>query len=152
MVEPRICDKCGRIFQSKFGSNTCPQCENTFEDDYHRVREYLYEFPGATENQIRQMFPSVSHKDVMTWLRTGRIGIADGSKVKLTCEKCGKVILDGYLCAECKKIQERIDARTNPKKEHHSIQKGVAVTRPSDEEESRMRFLNKKNNSDKGNR
>ncbi len=141
-MEAKICDKCGRIFNSKFGSNTCPQCENTFDDDYHRVREYLYEFPGATEKEIREKFPSVSHRDVMGWLRTGRIGIADSSKVKLTCEKCGKVISVGYLCAECQKIQERLDARSKPKTEHHSIQKGVAVTNPNEQEESRMRFLN----------
>lgn len=146
MIEPKVCDKCGRIFQSKFGSTTCPQCENTFQDDYHRVREYLYEFPGATETQIREMFPTVSHKDIMSWLRGGRIGIADNSKVRLTCEKCGKVILDGYLCPECQKIQERIDARSRPEKEHHSIQKGVAVSKAS-KEDDRMRFLDKKNRS-----
>ena len=141
-MDVKICDKCGRLFQSQFGGNTCPKCENTFDDDYHRVKDYLYDHPGATEREVREIFPTVTHKDIMGWLRSGRLDIADGSLVKLTCEKCGKVIQGGYLCDECQKIQDRIDARNGMKPERQShIQKGVAVTPADAHEDSRMRFL-----------
>ena len=143
-MDVKICEKCGRIFQSSFGSDVCPQCENVFDDDYHKVRDYLYDHPGAAEQEIRKEFPDVTHKDIMNWLRSGKLSIADSSKVRLTCEQCGKVIREGYYCEECQRIVDRIRARAQGKKEQHSIQKGVAVTTPSQTaEDSKMRFLNK---------
>lgn len=92
------CKNCKKLFQT-FGSNICPVCVEEMEKNFEKVKDYLYNNPGANVVDITKA-TEVQEKTVLYYLKEGRLSI-DGVESGLTCEKCKKPISSGRYCKEC---------------------------------------------------
>lgn len=93
------CKTCGRIFQSIHGLE-CPECIDDRERKFAIVRDYLYEYPGASMDEIVEE-TEVDPKLIIRFLKEGRLEMQN-SKGLLSCEKCGAPISSGTMCTSCK--------------------------------------------------
>ena len=103
MPDVRNCKKCGKIFNYIGGAPICPVCKQADEDDFKRVKEYLYENPGAIITQVSTEL-DISIEKIKRFLKDGRLEITstEGNMV-LECENCGKAINTGRFCNECER-------------------------------------------------
>jgi len=103
MPDVRNCRKCGKIYNHIGGAPICPQCRELEEEDFKRVKEYLYENPGASITQVSTEL-DVSIELIRRFLKEGRLEIAnDEGNLILECENCGKSIKSGRFCPECER-------------------------------------------------
>lgn len=103
MTDVKNCKRCGRVFNYLGGYQLCPMCKKQDEDDFKRVKDYLYENPGATISHIAGEL-SISVEKIKRFLREGRLEIAEGdANLFLECEMCGKAIKTGRFCVECER-------------------------------------------------
>ena len=97
------CKRCGKVFSYLGGQPLCPACRDKDEEDFKRVKEYLYENPGATLSEVSTAL-DISVERIKKYLRDGRLEIiGEGGNVILECEKCGKSIKSGRFCDECER-------------------------------------------------
>lgn len=107
MPDVRNCKRCGKIFNYIGGQPICYTCKEQDEADFRRVKEYLYENPGATLSEVSSVL-EISVERIKHYLREGRLEIVGNeSNLILDCEKCGKSIKTGRYCNECAKELER---------------------------------------------
>ena len=97
---PRQCRKCKKLFVPMGVNQNCPECVQKLDDAFVKVREFLYESPGASMEEILDVSPDVTTADVDRWIREGRLLTAQGSTLG-KCGRCGKPIQGGRLCGEC---------------------------------------------------
>lgn len=103
MPDVRNCRKCGKIFNYIGGAPICPSCRQLDEEDFQRVKEYLYENPGASITQV-SVDLDISMEKIKRFLKDGRLEIkGDDGNLILECENCGKSIKSGRFCAECER-------------------------------------------------
>ena len=134
MPDLRNCRRCGRMYNYIGGAPICLDCKNADEEVFKRIKDYLYQFPGATLSQVA-LDCDVSVEKIKMFLREGRLEITDGANIILECERCGKSIKTGRFCNEC---QNQL---------HNDIT-GSYVKSEKDEKEIKkpgvgMRYLNK---------
>jgi predicted nucleic acid-binding Zn-ribbon protein len=115
------CATCNRIFDDYLDIyKNCPECREKEAGLLRQVEDYLWDYPGATEGKLREVF-GVTHQQVTTWLREERIEITPDSSIKLTCLRCGSMILKGKYCPDCaKRIGAQLEQLKNelsPKQE-----------------------------------
>ena len=104
-MELSTCIECGRSFGSKNGEKLCKRCsEKKVDDDFKKVRDYLYDHPGADISDVSE-HTGVEEKIILKLLRQDRIEVVDEENSILKCKSCGKPIKSGRLCEECKKIE-----------------------------------------------
>ena len=117
------CDYCRRPFQS-YGSKTCIDCLTLMEESMRKIRDYLYEFPGAGV-EVTSSETRVPIKMITYLLKDGRLLLVDnhvGISI-LSCEVCKKPISTGRLCNPCREnlvrtMDEKVGTATvAPKKE-----------------------------------
>lgn len=93
-MELKNCEDCGRLFMSA-GALRCPECLDKEEAVFARIRDYVWEHPGVTvEEVVREL--GVKPEKVLAYLREGRLAIKG-----LTCQNCGAPIAMGRLCQRC---------------------------------------------------
>ncbi|MBO6154259.1 MAG: hypothetical protein J6O60_02350 [Lachnospiraceae bacterium] len=121
------CATCNRIFDDYLDIyRNCPECREKEAGLLRQVKDYLWDYPGATEGKLREVF-GVTHQQVTTWLREERIEITPDSSIKLTCLRCGSMILKGKYCPDCAKrigVQlEQLKKELSPKekRQHKNI-------------------------------
>ena len=103
MPDVRNCKKCGKIFNYIGGEQTCSVCRQLDEDDFKRVKEYLYDNPGASMSEISSVL-DISVEKIKRFLREGRLEIVNQEgNIFLECVHCGKAIKSGRLCPECER-------------------------------------------------
>jgi flagellar operon protein (TIGR03826 family) len=137
MADVRNCIKCGKMFQY-ISTPVCQDCMKLEQDEFKRVKEYLYDNPGATMTEIANAL-NISTRKLTRFLREGRIEISgEGSNLILGCENCGKAIKSGRFCSECE---------VELKKEIGSVLKqGVSVENTETKKAksgSTMKYLNR---------
>jgi len=98
-MDIRNCTRCGKIYQYD-GFKICPSCIREDEEDFLKVREYLYEYPGANLQEVHEA-TGVSISKIIDFLRQGRLEVAEESNILLQCEKCGASIKTGRYCQKC---------------------------------------------------
>ena len=103
MPDVRNCRKCGKLYNYIGGVPKCPQCKELEEEDFKRVKQYLYENPGASLTQVSTEL-EVSIELIRRFLKDGRLEITneEGNMI-LECENCGKSISSGRYCQECER-------------------------------------------------
>ena len=100
MADIRNCKNCGRIF-NYLGKPICPDCVKADEDDFKRVKEYLYKYPGTSMTKVAEEL-GVTMQQIKRYLREGRLEIVgDDPNIILSCEHCGKSIKTGRFCDLC---------------------------------------------------
>lgn len=98
-MDIRNCKKCGKIYTYD-GLPTCRECRKEQEESFKKVKEYLHEFPGASVAEVESS-TGVEAKDIMDFLRQGRLEMDPSSSITLSCERCGAKILTGRFCEKC---------------------------------------------------
>jgi len=137
MPDARNCRRCGKIYNYLSGPPICIDCKNADEAVFKKVKEYLYDNPGATLAQVANDV-DVSVEKIKMFLKDGRLEIKEGMNIILECERCGKSIKTGRFCMECQNsVSHEIvgtAARKNEKREDTSEAKRSGIG---------MRYLNK---------
>ncbi|ACL74479.1 MerR family transcriptional regulator [Ruminiclostridium cellulolyticum] len=136
MPDLRNCRRCGRMYNFIGGAPICQDCKNADEEVFKKVKDYLYDNPGATLSQVA-MELDVSVEKIKMFLKEGRLEITDESNIILECERCGKSIKTGRFCRECQN-EVSVDLEKTTKTIHLDN---------SDQNRSNgigMRYLNKK--------
>lgn len=114
-MELRNCSKCGRVFAYK-GVDVCIRCLDGEEDQFKLVKEYLYDHPGATVNELSEA-TGVSERQILRYLRENRIEIREENNTLLDCQRCGKSIRSGRFCDSCIiAMQREFSSVISPKK------------------------------------
>ena len=95
------CKKCGRVFGSEFGEQHCSKCRGNTDEDFRKVKDYLYDHPGATVQEVAEE-TNVDEKLIIKFLKQEKIEIIEDENSVLNCERCGVSIKTGRLCDKCK--------------------------------------------------
>lgn len=133
----RNCKKCGRLYNYIAGVNLCPSCREELEDKFQEVKQYIYDNPDASIQQISEEC-DVEIGQIKRWIREERLTFSEHSVIGIECEVCGATIKTGRFCEKCKLdiAKGLIDATRIPQKEE------PAMTSKS-KGKDRMRFLDK---------
>lgn len=100
-MDVRNCKDCGKIFNYLSGAPLCPACMKKLDDKYSIVKEYIYDNPGASIQQVSEE-NGVSVRQLKKWVREERLAFSEDSLVGLECENCGTMIRTGRFCSRCK--------------------------------------------------
>jgi len=87
------------------GRRVCGECLLKLDEDFIKIREYLYDNEGAGIEEVSEE-TGVSRKSIFYLLKEERLIVGDENGVVnglLTCESCKKPISTGRLCGGCKK-------------------------------------------------
>ena len=95
------CVKCGKLFSPQTGEKVCPVCKKEEENDFEKVKEYLWDNPNAKIQEVHEE-TGVEKDTIMKFVKDDRL-VAEGINVdwKHECERCGKPISHGRFCASC---------------------------------------------------
>lgn len=105
-MEVKVCHSCRSLFQYVSGEEICIKCIRMEEKKFQEVKEYLRENPGANMQVVAQEV-DVSTKLIKKFLRQGRLEVSPESPIALNCDRCGKRILTGHFCEECRSEMTR---------------------------------------------
>lgn len=98
-MDIRNCKRCGKIYNYD-GFSICRNCRRDDEVDFQKVKEYVYEYPGANISEVHEV-TEVAVDKIISFLREGRLEIAEGGNLILECENCGVSIRTGRFCDKC---------------------------------------------------
>lgn len=101
MLNIRNCRRCGKLFNLAGDPPLCQECRRLEEEDFKRVKEYLFNNPGATISQV-SLDLDISIERIKRYLREGRLEITgNNNNFLLECESCGAPIPSGRFCKNC---------------------------------------------------
>ncbi len=127
-MELRNCTKCGRAF-AYTGNDICSRCASDTENDFKKVKEYLYDHPGATVTEVSEG-TGVSEKQILRYLRESRIEIREEDNCLLHCERCEKSIRSGRFCDSCvAEIKKQFGSVIKPQQEVQLKEKQRTTTK-----------------------
>lgn len=138
MTDIRNCRRCGRMYNYIGGPPLCLDCRKADEEVFKRVKEYLYENPGATLSQV-SLDCDVSVEKIKLFLKEGRLEITDGANIILECERCGTAIKTGRYCEACKHEVAHDIVESAPKR----IERPRETLTDAKRKEHGLRYLNK---------
>ncbi|MEC9490262.1 MAG: flagellar protein, partial [Halanaerobiales bacterium] len=95
------CRECGRVFSST-GDSVCPDCKNLEEEKFELVKNYLWDNPNSTIDQVAEA-TEVEKKLIIKFMKEDRLA-SKGLVIdfKLNCSRCGKEIESGTFCKSCR--------------------------------------------------
>lgn len=99
-MDVRNCKRCGKIYNYD-GFRICPTCRRDDEQDFQKVKQYIYENPGANISEVSER-TEVAPEKIIEFLRQDRLQIVEGGNLILECESCGVSITSGRFCDKCK--------------------------------------------------
>ena len=133
-MEVRNCRECGKMFNYTGGMPVCPACMKKMDEKFNDVKQYIYDNPGVGIQKVSDEM-EVSIKLLKKWVREERLTFAEGSGVGIDCERCGKAILSGRFCNECKnEVSRNLDSAYN--------KPSAAGSAKKKDQNPKMRFLN----------
>lgn len=95
------CKNCGRLFLYQCGPHFCTKCASILEEKFEKVKDYLYDNPGASIQRISEV-NDVSVQQITKWVREERLEFTPDSLIGIDCEICGTTIKTGRFCKNCK--------------------------------------------------
>ncbi|MCI5500557.1 MAG: flagellar protein [Lachnospiraceae bacterium] len=132
-MDVRNCKKCGKLFQYS-GEAICPACAKEMEQKFMSVKSYIYDNPTASVKQVAEE-NDVPIQQIKKWVRQERLSFSKDSGISIDCEKCGKPILTGRFCKECKATMSDSFSKMYEKKGSLNVKKDKKT-------DARMRFIN----------
>lgn len=97
------CARCGKMFSYMTGAPLCLSCKNQDEEEYKKVKEFLYDNPGATMPEVSEAV-DVTVSKIKRFLKEGRLEIKENANFFLECERCSVPIKSGQYCENCSHI------------------------------------------------
>ena len=131
-MDVRNCKKCRKLFNYN-GNPLCPQCNKEMEDKFSDVKAYIRENPTSSISVVAEE-TDVPVQQIKQWIREERLTFTKDSGVVITCENCGKPILTGRYCGECKR------SMTNS---FEGLYVEKAPAQKKKDGSAKMRFINK---------
>ncbi|AOY75639.1 TIGR03826 family flagellar region protein [Clostridium formicaceticum] len=126
-MDLRNCANCGRAF-AYAGSELCSRCDTTIEEDFKKVKDYLYDHPGANIIEVSEA-TGVSEKKILRFLREKRIEIKEEDNLLLDCQRCGIAIRSGRFCDACTiELQKEFTEAVKPAKQEAERKKLLTST------------------------
>jgi flagellar operon protein (TIGR03826 family) len=113
------CPRCGKIFVKGF-NDVCPNCMKDLEQQYEKCVTYLRKNRGATINEVSET-TEVSMKQIIKFIREGRISIMNAPNMAYPCEVCGTLIRENPICEPCRGKLAK-DVRNNAEDEQRKSQ------------------------------
>lgn len=99
------CKRCGKIFNKILEKDVCPECLNKEEEEFQKVKNFFRKHPRVKLEEASQE-TGVDKKVILQFLKEGRLQLSlsedEFLREGLFCERCGKPILQGKLCVECR--------------------------------------------------
>lgn len=106
-MKVRNCKECGKLFQYDGISKLCYRCRKKDDEDFRKVKEYLYENPKETITVVSEE-TQVPEDKILRYLREGKLEIVgENPGILLDCESCGKSIRTGRYCEQCARALEK---------------------------------------------
>lgn len=104
----RNCPSCGRLFLQTGNQRVCRDCYEKQLEEEERILSYVRDHPKTSIQKVCEAL-DVREITVMRMVRAGKF-MPITKDFSYPCESCGKPILTGRLCADCKKkIQKGIE-------------------------------------------
>ncbi len=102
------CRRCSKVFtvQGTLGQ-LCPNCIKDEEATYLKVRSFVKDNPGVSVQEVSEIL-SISRSKILNYIKEERLEVASGSKAVLHCKNCGKPIVTGIFCMDCKRVHSDI--------------------------------------------
>ncbi|OBA02482.1 flagellar protein [Paenibacillus polymyxa] len=94
------CPRCGKLF-IKNVRGICQNCIKEIEIEYEKCVKHIRENKGIHMHELSEA-TGVSVKQITTFIREGRISIANAPNMTYPCEVCGIPIRDGHMCDSCR--------------------------------------------------
>ena len=135
-MDIRTCRFCKKMFRG-YAAN-CPQCVEELDQKYIIVRNYLDRNAGTTVQGIAAE-TGVDEKSILFLIREGRL-MLKGSDSGITCAKCGKPVISGKFCEDCKSSLVRSLESTRS----HIAQENAPKIKPKEQGPSRIHVLRDK--------
>lgn len=95
------CFRCGRLFAKAF-RDICPTCIKEIEQEYMKCTDYLRHNRHVTMHELSEA-TDVSVRQITTFIKEGRISIANFDNISYKCEACDTHIREGHLCDSCRR-------------------------------------------------
>jgi flagellar operon protein (TIGR03826 family) len=95
----RNCPECGRVFVYST-VNMCHACRQKEEEEFIKVKEYLYQNPKIGIFELSEA-TEVDESKIVRWVREGRIEGKSFPGIVVPCDRCGKPIPNGRYCSQC---------------------------------------------------
>ncbi|QPA30719.1 TIGR03826 family flagellar region protein [Thermaerobacillus caldiproteolyticus] len=105
------CPNCGSLFVKSQFRDICESCYKEEEKEFEKV----YQFLRKRENRMATMTQVVNGTGVkesllIKFIRNGRLKLAQFPNLGYPCDRCGKIIREGKLCANClKDLNQQIE-------------------------------------------
>ncbi len=101
-MDIKNCKNCGNIYAPEGNEKFCPDCSKEREEKFEKVKNYLWDNPNATVDQVNEE-TGVDKEIIIEFVKEGRLD-ADNVVVNgmLDCERCGVSISSGRYCSSCK--------------------------------------------------
>lgn len=121
------CPSCGALYMPN-PRGVCPKCAALEDSQYETVKAYLKSNPEARLEEVAEA-TGIEGQIIMRFIRSGRLVVVQPQGFGLTCERCGKAIATGVVCAECAAAMTR-EIRSVTKVDNSS--RGVRMHRHRD--------------------
>ena len=98
---PLQCVVCHRMLnRRRDGYYQCPECNATYKDNLMKAKEYLFEHPDASFEEICEG-ARLPEETLLFFLDNDMITIPNTNKNFSVCKNCGRMIIKGRYCNNC---------------------------------------------------
>jgi flagellar operon protein (TIGR03826 family) len=94
------CPRCGRVFVKGI-QEICPNCLKEIELQFDKCSKYLRENRGSILKDLSEA-TEVPIRQIIKFIREGRISIKNLPNMGYPCESCGNDIREGQICDPCR--------------------------------------------------
>ncbi|UUZ91222.1 hypothetical protein LJK87_36820 [Paenibacillus sp. P25] len=123
------CDRCGKVYIKNI-HGMCPNCIKEIEGQYERCIKYLRENRACNINELSEAV-EVPVKQIVKFIREGRISIKNHENMSYECEVCGEPIRENTMCESC---------RSRLAKEASNLQEDERRKQRLEEDKNRVSF------------
>jgi flagellar operon protein (TIGR03826 family) len=94
------CPKCGKVYVKNL-NGMCPNCLKGIELEYEKCLKYLRDHRSCTIQEMSEE-TEVSERQIVKFIRDGRLTIASNPNIAYACEICSASIREGTICEPCR--------------------------------------------------
>ena len=94
------CTRCGKVCMRNV-SELCPACQKELDKQYELCLEHLRENRGLSLQELSDA-TEVPVKQIIRFIKEGRISIIQASNLTYPCEVCGAPITEQSICTPCR--------------------------------------------------
>lgn len=95
------CPRCGKIYVKNY-KDVCPSCIKEIEKQYETCYHYLRENRKANLQELHEA-TEVPYKQIIRFIKEGRISIHNMPNMSYPCEVCGTMIREHTMCDSCRR-------------------------------------------------